>query len=92
MTAKTRAERETIICRAQDETEWHVFSEDPAVVRKLTRLHGPGKPKGQGWVWRVPKTGISFRRPSKRLAGGSQKGNDGLARWRERQARNTGTS
>jgi len=86
MNTKTKAERETIICRAQDEHDWHVFSEDPRVVRKLTRLHGPGKPKGEGFVWMLPPTGVSFRSPSKRLAGEPRTPNNGLARWREKQA------
>jgi hypothetical protein len=83
---KTRAERETIICRAQDEATWRVFSEVPAVVRKLTRLHGAGKPKGAGFVWEVPPSGVSFRNTSKRPTDSPRKGNDRLARWREQQA------
>ncbi len=61
--AKTNAERETIIRRAADEQDWEVFTEDPRVQRILHRLWGAGKPKGEGGVWRVPKTGLSFRKP-----------------------------
>jgi len=86
MTTRIKAERETIICRAQDEKTWHVFSEVPTVVRKLTRIHGAGQPKGQGMVWEVPPNCISFRNPSKRPTDSPRKGNDGLARWREKQA------
>lgn len=60
---KTRAELETIIRRAADEQSWDVFSEDPVVMRKLLRLYGAGKKRGQGCVWTVPRTGLSFRRP-----------------------------
>lgn len=75
MTTKTRSERETIICRAQDEDSWHVFSEVPAIVRKLTKLHGPGTPKGQGFVWTVPPRCISFRNPRQRANSGNQGAN-----------------
>lgn len=69
MTTKSRAEMETIITRAADESEWHVFSEDPPVVRKLQRLYGDGKPRGGGYVWRVAKALLSFRsRSSDRVA------------------------
>ena len=63
MTTKSNAERETIIRRAADEQDWEVFTEDPRVQRILYRLWGAGKPKGGGAVWRVPKTGLSFRKP-----------------------------
>ncbi len=39
----SRAEQETIITRAADEKEWHVYSCDPAVKRqlaKITQAHG----------------------------------------------------
>ena len=86
MTTRTRAERETIICRAEDEDTWHVFTEVPAHVRKLTRLHGPGQPKGQGYVWRVAPGEIVFRKQGSTHAPVSQKAKDGLARWRQQQA------
>jgi len=62
-TTKTRAEQETIIRRAADEKSWDVFSEDPKVVRKLTRLYGEGKPHGQGYRWLLPANGIAIRKP-----------------------------
>ncbi len=34
----SRAEQETIITRAADEKEWHVYSCDPAVKRRLVKL------------------------------------------------------
>ena len=34
----SRAEQETIITRAADEKEWHVYSCDPAVKRQLLKL------------------------------------------------------
>lgn len=63
--AKTNAERETIIRRAADEHEWEVFSEDPRIVRKLTKLWGSGVSDTQsdGCVWRLPPNGLSFRKP-----------------------------
>lgn len=63
MATKSNAERETIIRRAADEQDWEIFTEDPRVERILHRLWGAGKPKGGGGVWRVPKTGLSFRKP-----------------------------
>jgi hypothetical protein len=86
MTTKMKSERETIICRAQDEHDWHVFSEDPRVVRKLTRLHGAGKPKGEGFVWMVPPTGISFRAPRNAVAAGAMKPNAGMVAIAKRRA------
>lgn len=63
--AKSNAERETIIRRAADEQDWEVYSEDPRVVRKLTKLFGPGVSGSQsdGSVWTLPKTAVSFRKP-----------------------------
>lgn len=60
---KTNAERETIIRRAADEQNWEVFSEDPRIVRKLTKLYGYGRADTQsdGRVWILPPTGLSFR-------------------------------
>jgi hypothetical protein len=61
---KTKAERETIITRASDQKGWHVFTEDPRVVTKLTKLHGPGKQDHQssdGLVWNLPASCVSFR-------------------------------
>lgn len=64
MAGLSRAEMETIICRAADEKTWSVFSEDPAIIRKLTRLHGKGEKQGtRGWHWKLAKNLISFRRP-----------------------------
>jgi len=92
MSTKTKAERETIICRAQDEHEWHVFSEDPRVVRKLARLHGPGKPKGEGLVWFLPPTGISFRAPRIAVAAGARKPNAGMLAIAKRRTEQKGAS
>lgn len=61
--AKSNAERETIIRRAADEQDWELFTEDPRVIRIMSKLWGSGKPKGDGAVWRVPKSGLSFRKP-----------------------------
>jgi hypothetical protein len=61
--AKSNAERETIIRRAADEQDWELFTEDPRVIRIMSRIWGAGKPKGEGAVWRVPKAGLSFRKP-----------------------------
>lgn len=66
MAKKTRAEMETLIRRAADETAWEVFSEDPKVVRKMTRLYGVGEAKGQGMVWRVPPTGVCLKKPAQK--------------------------
>jgi len=45
---KSRAERETIIRRAQDEALWHVFSEDPAVVRSSRGCTGRASREAKG--------------------------------------------
>lgn len=66
MVKRTRSEMETIIRRAADEQEWVVFSEDPVIVRRLASLFGPGeKTSDIGRVWKVPRKGVSFRRPAK---------------------------
>lgn len=59
----SRSEQETIITRAADQRFWHVFSEDPSVVRKMTRLYGEGRKVGEGAEWEIPKAGVSLRRP-----------------------------
>ena len=76
---------------AQDEVFWHVFSEDPAVVRKLTRLHGPGKPGGHVFcyfegddavvVWTHERLGQATHRDVLIIA--REAGNDhaALTRW-----------
>lgn len=75
----SRAERETIITRAADQTSWHVFTEDPSVIRLLTRRWGPGKPSGEfGVEWDAPKARISFRSP--RAAQVSQRSVENLTR------------
>ena len=60
---KTRHELETIIrCSAADRT-WQVFSEDPKIVRKMTRLHGPGRKVSEfGLAWEVPLACVSLRK------------------------------
>lgn len=59
---KSRAETETVIRRSADDDHWVVFSEDPVILRKMTAIHGPGKVKGLGQEWLVPRNGIGFRR------------------------------
>jgi len=64
MVKRTRSEMETIIRRAADEQEWVVFSEDPVIIRRLESLFGAGEKKSDtGRVWRLPRKGVSFRRP-----------------------------
>ena len=59
-----RAEAETIITRAADQRDWHVFTEDPAVIRQLTKKHGPGTPSGTyGQTWTLPRGCVSLRKP-----------------------------
>lgn len=86
MVTKTRAEQETIIRRAADEQDWDVWSEDPRVDRKLTAVYGPGKPKGAGFVWLVPATGLSFRRQSALSAAERQRRASVLAKTRSGKA------
>lgn len=76
-------ELETIITRAADQKLWHVFSEDPSMIRKLTKQYGPGKPVacGSGLEWEVPKTKISFRNLAPRKL--SQAQVDNLAKGRQ---------
>lgn len=62
MATKSNAERETIIRRAADEQDWDLFTEDPRILRLMNEMLGPGKPKGGGCVWRVPRSVLSFRR------------------------------
>jgi len=64
----SRSERETHICRASDQDHWAIFSDDPTVIRKLTRLHGEGEPTGAwgGMRWKIPKRCVSFRNPKKK--------------------------
>lgn len=60
----TRSERETIITRAADESDWHVFTEDPRVIRRMEKNHGPGKKVGAlGFEWTVPSACVSLRKP-----------------------------
>lgn len=83
MRTKTRQELETIIRRAADEQQWEVFSEDPRVMRKLALLHGPGKPKGEGAVWLLGPTELSFRRRRALDAAARQRLADRLAASRK---------
>lgn len=63
----TLAERETILRRAADEREWSLFSEDPAVIRKLDRLgYQATQETAHGKRYRLPSKAISFRRPNVR--------------------------
>lgn len=59
--SKSWAELETIIRMAADEQFWTVFSEDPRIIRKLSKKYGSGEAKGVGWLWRVPIRPLSFR-------------------------------
>jgi len=59
----SRAELETIITRAADEQDWRVFSEDPRIIRRMTRAHGEGSKVGAlGREWVVPKGCVSLRK------------------------------
>lgn len=59
----SRAERETTIRRAADQDSWTVYSDDPVVIAKLTRLHGEGEAMGQwGRSWILPLRSISLRK------------------------------
>ena len=57
---KTKEERETILRTSQADKVWICYSDDPILVRKMNTRFGPGKPKGEGWEWTVPKGRISF--------------------------------
>lgn len=61
----TPAERETVICRAADERQWSVFTEDPVVIRKLDRLFEAVEVTTHGKRYELPLAAISFRRPRK---------------------------
>lgn len=59
----SRSELETIITRAADQQDWTVFSEDPRVIRRMTRNHGEGRKAGAlGREWTVPKGCVSLRK------------------------------
>ena len=59
----SRSERETVIRRAADETAWEVTTEDPTMIRMLTKLFGRGESVGP-WVvrWSLARNCVSFRR------------------------------
>ena len=60
----SREEQETVIRRAADESQWTVWTEDPAMIRKLTKQYGPGQKDGDyGFLWMLDKTRISFTKP-----------------------------
>jgi hypothetical protein len=60
-----RSERETIISIAEDQHTWHVYSEIPRHISKLTKRWGPGTETSPGcFVWNIPEKLISFRAPS----------------------------
>lgn len=59
---KSRAETETVIRRSADDDHWVVFSEDQVIIRKMVAIHGPGRVKGLGQEWSVPRNAIGFRR------------------------------
>lgn len=65
----SRSERETHISRASDQDHWLIFTDEPSVIRKLTRLHGDGEPTGSlgGMRWKIPKRCISFRNPKRKV-------------------------
>lgn len=61
---KKRDELETVIRQSAADKYWVVFTEDPKILRKMTRLFGPGKPKsalGQEWV--IPQSAVGLRKP-----------------------------
>lgn len=61
----SRMERETHIRRNGEDAEWEIFTDDPVMIRKLTKLHGDGKPSGQfGRAWKVSRRSVSFRKPT----------------------------
>lgn len=71
----SRTERETHCRRSADKDTWDIYSDDPVAIRKLTRLHGPGKPMGQwGFSWVVPKNAVSLRSGAKRPGNPSMAG------------------
>ena len=62
----SRAERETIIRRAADETVWIISTADSTIIRKLTKMYGKGKGEALGYIsWIVPKACVSFRKQKK---------------------------
>jgi hypothetical protein len=69
----TRAERETVITRADDEQAWTVTTTSPVMLRRLWRIYGVRGTSFEElseWAWRVtiPKQCVSLRR----IAGDTQ--------------------
>lgn len=56
----TRAERETIIRRAEDEQEWDVFTAIPAHRRLLAKRGWTPSDEGEGF-YRLPKRAVVIR-------------------------------
>lgn len=83
----SRSELETHCRRsAEGDCPWSVYTDDPTVIRKLTRLHGPGTPMGEhGRTWELPKRAISFR-SGKPKQGVSTAQLQGLAKARRKKA------
>jgi len=80
----SRAERETIVTRAADQSEWSVWTEDPRVQRILRRRFGPGKKVGEHALrWTLPPSGVQFRKPVKLSAEQRAKALAALAKARE---------
>lgn len=62
--SKSRAETETIIRRSAADDSWVVFSEDPVIIRKMTRLYGAGRTiSAVGVSWSVPLAAVGLRKP-----------------------------
>jgi len=81
-------QRATTLKMADDEVEWHVFSESPRWIAYLTRLFGPPlRSVGShgGVEWEIPKGELAIRKRKKRVLTDEQKqvARDRLMRLRE---------
>ena len=58
----SRLEQETIIRRSAADQEWDIYSDDPAIQRKLERCGWAGEPQGEfGRRYLVPRAAITIR-------------------------------
>lgn len=63
MKPKSRDELETVIRASASDRTWTVFSENPRIIRRLEKHHGPGrKVSACGYQWDLPMNCVSFRR------------------------------
>lgn len=62
---KSKAELETLIRGCASDRTWVIFTEDPKMIRKLTKLHGSGRQVSEcGWEWRgIAFSCVSLRKP-----------------------------